>query len=804
MVKNDFSNVHLAGHGKTINNFVQKYAARPEATQSLPGIGMAHDWVEQINKFYQEDQFNSKLSFEQLASDYLQSEGVSFGNHSLSLTSNDLKTDANKLQKAFLDGHSAMKILISFDTDYLINQNVVKLHQFKDSYGNKIAQSFPGGGFDLVDEVKLRYAVQNGMNKYVSQNGMTDPLWVGALQFDRQHVHAHIACVDQGELSQSKRLLLYNGVWQDRGKVLAKGKETIRSNVDSALTLSKGLHKSVVNNQSARALVNTKSQTFDLQQRYQQRLASQLLQLLRLNDSRINAQENDDLYYEKLGDYRDSLVMQEAKQFNLPQSMTGLLNQRLDQVLDQQIQQLGQQGVPDSDYLVSPSGLLNSSWSQLLQDDAQKQKQRVEQDSRDVSSWKFLLNDYNQQFIEGQTGNGSMTMSAFYGFEFDTALRRLAVDQASNPLGLVGNYSRRQDLVHNRKVLLDQRERLLEEGYRTGALNNPDQGELRRIVKNPQFQDELLSVANKDAKRGKYWLANQRKAYSKIEDVPAYQDLLLKAYSVDNSIGVTSDTVNQLSKTSFVRGELLNELAGHSMHPLVRSALNPSGNNLDQLKQYSDLQRFTKSLKDYQIRVANYTESGVRRGLIRPMASFSDPRVLITPDPIGRPLDVRNQFDIHNWRHLTDGINWKSSDGNLRFGQLEREQTFVKRAELYARLSNQPSLALTNVKRRQREDLRKLTAAQSFLGNQFKEHLKQDNQEILQAVSFRGVRQKKPLQDIPENPVANSKKRVEKTPVYLRELHTIRQQEMNVDEAENVVDDSRRLVHRVLEQELNL
>lgn len=804
MVKNDFSNVHLAGHGKTINNFVQKYAARPEATQSLPGVGMAHDWVKQINKFYQEDQFNSKVSFEQLASDYLQSEGVSFDNHSLSLTSDDLKTDANRLQKAFLDGHSAMKLLISFDTDYLINQNVVNLHQFKDSYGNKIAQSFPGGGFDLVDEVKLRHAVQNGMNKYVSQNGMTDPLWVGALQFDRQHVHAHIACVDQGELSQSKRLLLYNGVWQDRGKILAKGKETIRSNIDSALTLSKGLHKSVVNNQSARALVNTKSQTFDLQQRYQQRLASQLLQLLRLNDSRINAQENGDLYYEKLGDYRDSLVMQEAKQFNLPQSMTGLLNQRLDQVLDRQIQQLGQQGVPDSDYLASPSGLLNSSWSQFLQDDAQRQRQRVEQDSRDVSSWKFLLNDYNQKFIEDRTGNGSMAMSAFYGFEFDTALRRLAVNQADNPLGLISNYNRRQDLVHNRKVLLDQRERLLEEGYRTGALNNPNQGELRRIVKNPQFQDELLKIANNDAARGKYWVANQRQVYSKIDDVPAYQDLLLKAYSVDNSIGVTPDTVNQLSKTSFIRGELLNELAGRSMSPLVRSALNPSGNNLDQLKRYSDLQRFVKNLKDYQIRVANYTESGVRRGLIRPLVSFSDPRVLLTPDPIGRPLDVRNQFDINNWRHLTNEIDWKSSDGNLRFGQLEREQAFVKRAELYSRLSNQSSLALINVKRRQQEDLTKLTAAQPFLGQQFHEHLKQDNQEISQVVSFKGIKDKKPSHTLMEDSVVNSKKKVVKTPVYLRELHTIRQQEMNVDEAENVVDDSRRLVHRVLEQELNL
>ena len=808
VVKNDFSNTHLAGHGKTMNKFIQGYAARPDATQSIPGVGMAHDWAEQINKFYQEDQFNSKLSFEQMAGDYLQSEGVSFDNNSLSLNSNDLQDDAQKIQQAYLAGHSTMKLVISFDTDYLINQNVVNLQHLKNEDGSQEAQSFPGGGFDLVDEAKLRYAVQNGMNQYVSQNGMNDPLWVGALQFDRQHVHAHVACVDQGDLADSGRLIKYNGVWQDRGKIGANGKEIVRSNIDSALTLTKGLHRSVENNQSARALVNTKSQTFDLQQRYQQRLASQLLQLLHLNDSRQNKDANvDDLYYEKLGDYRDSLVMQEARQFNLPQSMTKVLNQRLDNVLDRQIQQLGQQGVPDMNYSQWPNGLLGTQWSQQIQDQAQAQKESTELSGRSVSSWQYLLSDYNQQFQEGKVGNGSMSMAALYGFEMDKSLRQLTVNQAKSPLGLITNYERRDDLVQTRRQLLDQRERLLEEGYQSGALFNVDQGSLKDLVNNPQFQSELLTVANQNDNRGKYWLANRGDRYQRIEDVPAFQDLQLKANSEDNNIGVSPDTVDLISRTSMVRGEMLNELSGRSMSPILRRALSPTGNDVRVLEQYPGLKRFANDLKDYQNRVLKYTVDGTKRGLLRPNASFADPRMIMTPDKIARPLDVRNGFDLQTWGHLDNSLDWSSAQGNLRFGEMQREQEFVKQADLYLGLSGQSSLAVNNVKRQQATDLQSLQASQPALGHRLRQQIKDDSQDVLQAVYYRGRKPEtrhKTARESPSPAPVNSRENAIALENRQRELRNVRQQEMNEDEAEGVVDDSRKLVHHVLVQELNI
>ena len=802
VIKNDFTNLSLAGHGKTLNNFVQNYAARPDATQSIPGVGMAKTWSNQINDYYLQDQFNSKLSFEQLARDYLQSEGVSFDNHSLSLNSADLQSDAQGIQQAYLQGHSVMKLLVSFDTDYLINQNVVQMHHFKDEQGNKIAQAFPGGGFDLVDETKLRYAVQNGMNKYIRQNGMQDPLWVGALQFDRQHVHAHIACVDRGQLQDSKRLINYNGVWQDKGKISAKGKEILRSNIDSALTLTKGMHRSVENNQSARALVNTKSQTFDLQSRYQQRLASQLLQLLRLNNSRTNRMANDDLYYEKLGDYRDSLVMQEAKQFNLPQSMTKVLNQRLDQALDQQIQQLGRLGIPGQTDVLN--GFLGSAWSQQLQDQAQTRRQQVEQSGRGVSSWQYLLKDYNRQFQAGQAGNGSLSMAALYGFELDTSLKQLTVEQSRDPLGLIANYQRRGDLVNNRRFLLDQRERLIEKGYQSGALFNPSQQELKQLLNNPQFCDELLKVANQSQRRGKYWLANQSDRYQRVGQVPAYQDLLLKANSVDNNIGVSPDTVDMLSRTSFVRGELLNELAGRSLSPQLRKALSPSGNDFRILDQYPGLKQFAYDLKDYQSRVIDYTVSGTKRGLLRPLASFADPRLIMVPDKIKRPLDVRNQFDLDNWGHLSNQIDWSSSDGNLRYGHLVREQEFIKSADLYSQVSDQRSLALINVKQRQQNDLNRLAPV---LGQRLKQQINDDDHDIEQVLDFRSGRKKKnATQQVSTSRPVNNRKNINRQWNIQRrqELRAVRQQEMNEDEAENVVDDSRKLVHRVLSQELNI
>ena len=69
---------------------------------------------------------------------------------------------------------------------------------------------------------------------------------------------------------------------------------------------------------------------------------------MRLNEQR---QKKDDeaeyLYQQKLIDYRDSLVMQEAKVFSLPANMTDKIKQDLDRSLDAQIQNLGQEGIPD-------------------------------------------------------------------------------------------------------------------------------------------------------------------------------------------------------------------------------------------------------------------------------------------------------------------------------------------------------------------------------------------------------------------------------------------------------------------------
>ena len=169
VVTNDFTNKHEMGHGSTIDKYIQGYSARADATQSIPQVGMAREWLNHLDWLDSEGQFLSNRDFDDLANDYLTSQGVSFNQDSLSLSPDVLSQDAHDIQQAYLDGHSVQKIVISFDTDYLIEQNTVDLDRTRDMNGNYNSQSFPGGGFDLVDDLKLRYAVQRGMNNYLSK-----------------------------------------------------------------------------------------------------------------------------------------------------------------------------------------------------------------------------------------------------------------------------------------------------------------------------------------------------------------------------------------------------------------------------------------------------------------------------------------------------------------------------------------------------------------------------------------------------------------------------------------------------------
>lgn len=807
VVRNDFTNIHLKGHGSTLHYFIQDYAARPDATQSAPLDEMTNQWIEHINQYYQEDQFNSQKTFEDLASDYLMSEGVSFDNFSLSLDTGQLKNDAWQIQQGYLNGHTVQKLIVSFDTDYLINQNIVDMQHFQDQDGRQIAQAFPGGGFDLVDEYKLRYAVQSGVNAYVNNNGMLNPCWVGALQYDRQHVHAHIACCDLGDLAQSNRLMHYRGVYQDRGKINAEERQMIRNNVDGVLTLTKGLHRNVASNQRAREIVNVKSLNYELQTQYQQRLASQLLLLLRLNETRLQQSHeiDDELYWDKLSDYRDSLVMEEAQQFGLPANLSSTLKDDLNHALDEQITNLNKEGVPDQNFIKPAHAFFTSSLGSKLQNQMDSNFEDSLAINHNIKGWHYLINDYNRQFQRGLAGNGSLSMFSLYGFELETSLHQLSAKQAENPLGLLSNYNYRQDLVDWRKQLLDRRERILEQGYKDNLLINPDQNQLKSLLKDPNFQRNLLKIANAD-KQSNYWIAKKVDTYTDAQDVPAFQDLLLKSQSAGNLIGVSPQNARLIGKAS---GDQMLErsLLGFVLNRDLKRALSLGNNDFSALKQNYAMQQFVNDLREYQSDVIAYTIMGTQRGLIRPREHLLDSQRLLVPDSIQRPLDVRNNADINAWGFLNvNKIDAMNSQQMTNY--LMQEQAFLKNAQRYLGLTNQQSPVVSELKVRQRNRIIQLNDVDSTLSRKVQTEINSDDAENRQLIVFNHRDQNsnaEPKMDFSGTERANVLKRQRtrrENNARLRMLQNVRRQEMNTKEAETVVSGSKKIVHQVLLNEL--
>lgn len=803
MVHNDFSNKHNPGHGSTINRFIQGYAARPGAIQSLPGPGMAQEWNDTIETMYDNQQFNSKEMFEALAEFYLKTEGISFDSHHLSLNSDQLAVNADKAQQAYLAGHSVLKLVISFDTDYLIQQNVLDLPEKFDQAGYGLPQTLPGGAFDLVDQTKLRFAIQRGMNTFTKEAQMNDPLWVATIQFDTGHVHSHVACIDQGPLAQSKRLLMYNGTWQDRGEVLSRGRQIIRQGVDEALTLTKGIHRNTVNNQLAREVVKSYSANFDIRQQYQKQLANQLLFLLHLNDQRqqmTQSEDLDQLYQQKLSDYRDSLVMQEAKVFSLPKNMTRKIEQELDQALDQQIQNLGNQGIPDETYVQRGNGtFVNSPLGQRLQAQATQQRSLLTHSNRALSSWHYLIHDFDQRYQAGQVGNGSFAMDNLYRYEFNRELKRLTVFQAQNPLGLIDHYAERSDLVDQRKHLLVEREKLLEDGYRSGLLLNVAPEQLNTLLNNQLFKQNMLRVNQSLKEIREPWLVFSPLKNQRAEDLPAYSDLVMKVNSANNEFGVNPDTVDLLSHMR-VDQNVVNGLSGNNLSLKLRQAL--SGNHLDRLNYDPFLKQYVDRWRAYHNDVLDYELAGTQRGLVRPSSNLFNSYQLLVPARIEEPLNVRSEVEEHAWDYLTrDQLTGRQQSSLLN--DLRQEQELIKGADFYVQQTKQQSLPLINVKYQQGYWVKKLPKRWQQTFNQ---QIQQDDREVGLAIGRHqhsenekhstDEKQLRPAESMTEQQAR------EQTFRQQRLLQNVNQQQMNDEEADSVVNQSRRIVRNVLDNEL--
>lgn len=164
-----------------LNPYISKYASRISAVEQLKPQSVSD------NEIQIKDENMSKK------------DGVMFGNRGISYSRETVEHAAYVSQKAADEGHTVIQPVISFSHDYLVQQGLVD----KDMPEPTHAGDYAG----KVDQLKLREALTDMMNKMHQEMGFNEPEWTGAIQFDTKHLHAHMTTIETGE-PLKKRMIM--------------------------------------------------------------------------------------------------------------------------------------------------------------------------------------------------------------------------------------------------------------------------------------------------------------------------------------------------------------------------------------------------------------------------------------------------------------------------------------------------------------------------------------------------------------------------------------------------------------------
>lgn len=218
--------------GSTPGNYVMQYMSRPDAVEkSLTKEGY-------MTRSSATEQLPNEVSKDKLS-------GVAFSEDDISMPKRKVKRKSKEIQKAYDEGKTVMKTVISFSEDYLKNNGIVpkdlEIKKKGDYRGN-------------FDQLKLRYAITEGMKK-LGQD-YDDLKWIATLQVDTKHIHCHLAMYDSG-----KGKVMPDGT--QKGKLSAQSKKKLRRGIDMFLDDSKSIPylASNVGKQRRNALTYTKTLT---------------------------------------------------------------------------------------------------------------------------------------------------------------------------------------------------------------------------------------------------------------------------------------------------------------------------------------------------------------------------------------------------------------------------------------------------------------------------------------------------------------------------------------------------------------
>jgi hypothetical protein len=226
VVVNEFSIKKRDGSGSrgaTPGSYVERYMARPQATESLAPVQRLRtdDFIlRYMARASAVERAASRIEVKHTMRQAQGDGGVAFGYGSVSLSDEQLRAASKDIQRHFDAGHTVLKTVLSFDEEYLKKHHIVDQDFHCEARGDYRGH---------IDQMKLRMAIMRGLERMSSGNsGFDDLRYVGVIQVDTEHVHCHLAMVDAGTGTVTQ-----NGT--QRGKLLDQHKSRLRRGIDSWL-----------------------------------------------------------------------------------------------------------------------------------------------------------------------------------------------------------------------------------------------------------------------------------------------------------------------------------------------------------------------------------------------------------------------------------------------------------------------------------------------------------------------------------------------------------------------------------------
>lgn len=197
VVKSQF-NIN-GSRGKSVGGFISDYVARSSATD----MSMAYDYAQ-----YSEP-----------------GDGVAFTLSDLAISREETLQTASHVEDLFQSGNRAIQqMVISFDPDYLKETGLVSDDFVLENRGDYEGQ---------YDDVRLRYAVQEGLQALVDKEGYRDGRAIAAIQHDTAHLHVHAVVYEDAD--KIGRLRGY----EEKGMIKQSSFDQLSHRLDRMLTLTR-------------------------------------------------------------------------------------------------------------------------------------------------------------------------------------------------------------------------------------------------------------------------------------------------------------------------------------------------------------------------------------------------------------------------------------------------------------------------------------------------------------------------------------------------------------------------------------